>query len=47
MFGIFSSIGVGLFVIGSVVGVIGLMIENRPLGWTLVVISITLLYIVL
>ena len=47
MFGIFSPVGVGLFVIGTVIGLIGLIHKNRRLGWTLVVIAVALLYIVL
>jgi len=47
MSGAFNLYAVGLLVIGLVIGVIGLFLPNRRVGWTLVAVSLTCMYIVL
>jgi hypothetical protein len=47
MSGAFNLYGVGLLILSVVMGLIGLMLKNRRVGWTLVAISLTGMYIVL
>jgi len=42
MLGIFSPVGVALFVIGAAIALFGLMLKNRRLGWTLTTIGLVL-----